>query len=59
MMKNFERILIKVIIVQFLFLIITQIVFHHFNAFPELKEIIQYEGVNNENYSEILETLGR
>lgn len=58
-MKRFERILIKLILVQFIFLIMSQIVFHSFNAFPELKEITQYEGVSNSNYTEVLETLGR
>jgi hypothetical protein len=58
-MKNIERILIKLIMIQFVFLVITQIIFHHFNVFPELKEITQYEGVNNGQFSEILETLGR
>ncbi|HYK73300.1 MAG TPA: YpfB family protein, partial [Pseudoneobacillus sp.] len=50
-MKRFERILIKLILVQFIFLIMSQIVFHSFNAFPELKEITQYEGVSNSNYT--------
>jgi hypothetical protein len=58
-MKNLERILIKVIVIQFVFLVIAQVIFHHLDAFPELKEITQYEGVNNGNYSEVLETLGR
>jgi hypothetical protein len=58
-MKRLERILIKLIIVQFVFLIVTQILFHNLNAFPELKEITQYEGVNNNQYSEVLETLSR
>lgn len=58
-MKNLERILIKLIIVQFVFLIVTQIIFHHLNVFPELKEITQYEGVNNGQFTEVLETLGR
>lgn len=56
-MKNLERILIKIIIVQFVFLIVTQIMFHQFNAFPELKIITQYEGVNNDQFSDVLETL--
>lgn len=58
-MKNLERILIKLIIVQFVFLIVTQIIFHHLNFFPELKEITQYEGVNNGQYTQLLETLSR
>jgi hypothetical protein len=58
-MKSLERILIKLIIVQFVFLIVTQILFHNLNVFPELKEITQYEGVNNNQYSDVLETLSR
>lgn len=58
-MKILERILIKLIIVQFVFLIVTQILFHNLNVFPELKEITQYEGVNNNKYSDVLETLSR
>jgi hypothetical protein len=57
--KLLERILIKLVIVQFLFLLLAQIVFHELNIFPELKEITQYEGVNNGQYSEVLETLSR
>ncbi|MDZ5471183.1 YpfB family protein (plasmid) [Bacillus sp. 31A1R] len=55
-MKIIERILIKVIVVQFIFLIITQVFFHKYDAFPELKEITQYEGVTENNFSELLET---
>jgi hypothetical protein len=58
-MKKLERILIKLIVVQFVFLIVTQIFFHNLNVFPELKEITQYEGVNNNQYSDVLETLSR
>ncbi|CAG9608325.1 YpfB family protein [Pseudoneobacillus rhizosphaerae] len=58
-MKSIERILIKLIIVQFVFLIVAQILFHNLNVFPELKEITQYEGVNNNQYTDVLETLSR
>jgi hypothetical protein len=58
-MNRLERILIKLIIVQFVFLILAQIFFHNLNFFPELKEITQYEGVNNNQFTEILETLSR
>lgn len=56
-MKKVERILIKIAIVQGCFLLLSQIFFHHYNSFPELKELILYEGVNNGNYSEILEAI--
>jgi hypothetical protein len=53
-MKTFERILIKIAIIQFVFLVIAQVFFHQFNAFPELKQITQYEGVTDNNHSEVL-----
>lgn len=56
-MKSFERILIKLVIIQFVFMIIAQLFFHEFNAFPELKQITQYEGVTENNHSEVLETI--
>jgi hypothetical protein len=56
-MKTFERILIKIAIIQFIFLIIAQVFFHEFNAFPELKQITQYEGVTDNNHSEVLKTI--
>ncbi|PWW30378.1 hypothetical protein DFO73_103263 [Cytobacillus oceanisediminis] len=55
-MKAIERILLKLIIVQFIFLLITQLFFHHMNAFPELKQLTQYEGVTDQNFTELLET---
>ena len=55
-MKTVERIIVKIVIIQFLFLLITQIFFHKLNTFPELKEITQYEGVTENNFSKALET---
>ena len=55
-MKALERIMIKIIIIQFLFLIFAQIFFHKLNVFPELKELSQYEGVSKDNFSQLLET---
>lgn len=55
-MKTIERIMIKIVIIQFVFLLFTQMFFHKYNAFPELKEITQYEGVTENNFSELLET---
>lgn len=54
-MKTIERIMIKLIIIQLLFLVLAQIVLHKWNVFPELKEITQYEGVTENNFSELLE----
>lgn len=56
-MKTFERILIKIAIIQFIFLVIAQVFFHEFNAFPELKQITQYEGVTDNNHSEVLQSI--
>jgi hypothetical protein len=56
-MKTFERILIKIVIIQFVFLVIAQVFFHEFNAFPELKQITQYEGVTDNNHSEVLNSI--
>ncbi|WP_174734032.1 YpfB family protein [Mesobacillus harenae] len=57
-MKTFERILLKAAVIQFIILLLTQVFFHRLNALPELKEITQYEGVSENNFSEILETIG-
>lgn len=56
MMKTVERIILKLIIVQFVFLLITQFFFHHMDAFPELTQLTQYEGVTDQNFTELLET---
>ena len=56
-MKEIERILMKIAIIQGCLFLLVQILFHHYDAFPGLKEIIFYEGVTNQNYSEILETM--
>ncbi|MGV2938419.1 YpfB family protein [Mesobacillus sp. LC4] len=56
-MKTFERILIKIAIIQFVFLVIAQVFFHEINAFPELNQITQYEGVTDNNHSEVLKSI--
>ncbi|WNF21530.1 YpfB family protein [Mesobacillus jeotgali] len=56
-MKTFERILIKIAIIQFVFLVFAQVFFHEINAFPELKQITQYEGVTDNNHSEVLKSI--
>lgn len=55
-MKSVERILMKIVVIQCLFLLITQLFFHKWNAFPELKELSQYEGVTENNFTQLLET---
>lgn len=55
-MKTIERIMMKLVVVQFLFLLLAQIFIHKWDLLPELKEITQYEGVTENNFSELLET---
>lgn len=55
-MKTVERVLIKVIIIQFIFLFIAQLFFHQLDIFPQVKQLTKYEGVNENTYTEILET---
>ncbi|MFB6465986.1 YpfB family protein [Cytobacillus sp. Hz8] len=58
-MKTFEKIIIKMIMIQFIFLMVAQIIFHHFHQFPELQKLTQYEGVGKNNFTDFLETLSR
>jgi hypothetical protein len=55
-MKNIERVLIKIVIIQFLFLFLAQLFFHELDVFPQVKPLTKYEGVNENTYTEILET---
>lgn len=56
-MKQIERIICKVIIIQLCFLLLAQILLHKFSIFPEWKEITKYEGVTSDNnFSQVLET---
>ncbi|WP_040208331.1 YpfB family protein [Neobacillus jeddahensis] len=52
-----ERILIKVVIVQFIFLFLSQLFFHQIDIFPQIKQLTKYEGVNENTFTEILPTL--
>jgi hypothetical protein len=55
-MKKVESVLIKIVIVQFIFLFLAQLFFHQLDVFPQVKELTKYEGVNENTYTEILET---
>ncbi|MEH7107361.1 YpfB family protein [Bacillus sp. JJ1764] len=57
MLKKAEAILIKVILVQFLFLFLSQFIFHQLDVMPELKQITKYEGVSKTKFTDILQTL--
>ncbi len=55
-MKKVESILIKVIVIQFIFLFLSQLFFHQFNTGLELQQLRKYEGVDENTFSEILQT---
>jgi hypothetical protein len=54
-MDRLERIIIKLIIIQLICLVLFQFIFHQ-NSFIELKKLAKYEGVNQNNYTKIIET---
>ncbi|MED1468072.1 YpfB family protein [Bacillus salipaludis] len=56
-MKVLERVLIKMVIIQFIFLILTQILLHQYGIFPELTQLTKYEGVSENSFTEIIQTL--
>jgi hypothetical protein len=56
-LERAEKFLFKLVIVQFLFLILTQIFFHQLNFLPEVKQLTKYEGVTKNTMTDILETL--
>ncbi|MCM3724422.1 YpfB family protein [Neobacillus cucumis] len=55
-MKKVERFLIKLVIVQFLFLFLSQFLLHQMNIFPQIKNLTKYEGVNENTLTDILQT---
>jgi hypothetical protein len=55
-MKIVERILVKVIIIQFIFLFFAQLFLHQLDIFPQLEQLTKYEGVNEYTFTEILQT---
>ncbi|TDL77005.1 hypothetical protein E2R56_02175 [Rhodococcus qingshengii] len=55
-MKIVERILIKVVIIQFFFLFLAQLFLHQLDIFPQLEQLTKYEGVNENTFTEILQT---
>lgn len=54
-MKTVERILIKIVVIQFVFLFLTQFLFHYLNVFPPLGQLTKYEGVMKKTYMETLQ----
>ncbi|MGJ7919963.1 YpfB family protein [Neobacillus sp. LXY-4] len=55
-MKTFERILMKIVLIQFIILVFSQFFFHKIEVLPELQQLARYEGVTEDNFSQILET---
>ncbi|MEH7415178.1 YpfB family protein [Neobacillus drentensis] len=55
-MRAVERILIKLVIVQFIFLFLSQFLFHQMDIFPQIKQLTKYEGVNENTLTEIMQT---
>lgn len=56
-LKKIEAIIVKLIIIQCIFLLFFQIVFHRTDSFLELKKLAKYEGVYIDNYSLIADVL--
>lgn len=54
-MKRIETIIIKILIIQGIFLLLSQVFLHHYNLIPELNPLIQYEGVYKEQTPKIFE----
>jgi hypothetical protein len=55
-MKAIERILIKLAIIQFIFLCIAQSLILYSDYASYFSKIVQYEGVVKNNFSKIIET---
>ncbi|AXN37363.1 YpfB family protein [Peribacillus butanolivorans] len=55
-MKTFERLLIKVIIIQLVCLFFFQFLLSREDHIFELTKLSRYEGVNSNNYTKIIET---
>ncbi|AZV44160.1 YpfB family protein [Peribacillus asahii] len=55
-MKAVERIIVKLIIIQALFLGLVQVLLSLEDNMIPLTKLSQYEGVNSNNYTKIIET---
>ena len=56
-MKTMERLLIKMAIIQFVFLLLAQLFIHQFDKMPELRSIAKYEGVIKDGDKKTIETI--
>ncbi|WP_110927595.1 YpfB family protein [Bacillus massiliglaciei] len=55
-MRTAERIIMKIILFQFICLLIAQTVIAMDPGIFEWNKLIRYEGVNKDNYTKIIET---
>jgi hypothetical protein len=55
-MLRIEKTIIKLVIIQGIFLLFSQVFLHHYDIFPELNVLIQYEGVSEDQFTKIIET---
>ncbi|QOR65290.1 YpfB family protein [Cytobacillus suaedae] len=56
-MKRFEGILFKLAVIQFIFLIIAQLLLLQSGLTPYISKIQDYEGVNGDKYTKTIETM--
>jgi len=40
-----------------MFLLLAQLFFHQLNIFPQIKQLTKYEGVNENSFTEIIQTI--
>lgn len=55
--KTVERVIMKVAVIQFVLLLLTQLIFHQLDEIPQLKQITKYEGVTKNTMTKIVETM--
>ncbi|CAN2248814.1 conserved hypothetical protein [Bacillus subtilis] len=55
-MKTFERLLIKILFIQAIILLSVQFLFHYQHIEPYVSKVIQYEGVDNMEGDNKIET---
>lgn len=56
-MKKVERIIMKLAVIQLIFLLFFQFIVHDGDTFLELKKLAKYEGVYRDNHEVIVEVL--
>ncbi|MDX8359860.1 MULTISPECIES: YpfB family protein [Bacillaceae] len=55
-LKRFEGIIMKLVIIQVIFLIIAQSLLAHNDVKPYISKLVDYEGVQKNNFTIVLET---